>query len=338
MPDSDSFPERIREKIRRQLAVERAYISYITAQRTTFQIDAVWDSEPNTLPGAIDSVRTAIDTVIDNVYTSDPITSVLKYQSDSSYLKGEKHVSEAALIEFAKGQDHIKWTPESLAIIEAGVADTTRRTTQYDWVAFAWNKHLLTKTPFEKSLTSDMLKIRTFNPYYLMLFVYTHFTKSDSILYFFKAFLAQTGVFGAAYLHVLHTTIEYGLHYSHTYPSFSISMNRSDWCLPLGSGVVEAFYDHVPGETCKDRHHCVCNNFSHSDGPKYTHADAYSIAFVPENVFYDALEYSIENVFLKPKCDCKFVLKAPGSKHPVKDQESVSSAAASSETVAEETL
>lgn len=304
----------IKEHLQSQSTETRVFVKTVKAVPETHQISAVWMSEPDTAPCNVDCVRTAIDRTVYLLSTIDYIRAVqvnpnINWDSERWDFTP---VAQIALIDFAKAQGHITWTAESLSFLDKYIP---KKVYQHDWLHLAWNKSSLVGTPAENGLTSDMLRIRELNPYECILFIYTHFLRSRVTGHFINAFVAQTKTFGAAFLHTLHMTIPFGLHYSHPMTVCPTGWECSGLSEGIGAAVIDTFYDLVVSQACKKlgytKGYCRHTRFDNESkfAYKYSHAAAYSMALVPKGVYNYPLDHIVRDIFLEPRCECKFVLK-----------------------------
>lgn len=309
MSEQLKISEQLRKKIEAMSKVPRAYAHHpqteVNVNAKSFQRNRKWVSQPNVVPGVVDTTRALLDDIAGRFRKVDYIA--LAIDGDFHAHSWDHHkLSPIVLSEFARAQDHITWSLDSLAFLEEKLIDLPG---DYDWLRHAWNREKITDARILSELTHDMLRVREYNIYWLLLFIFLNSTKSASAQFFIKAFVAQEGVFGAAFLHAIHSSIEFGLHFTHKSPTFRLTQMTEHWCIPLGSEIVGAFYDHILCEKCAKKGYSKEDWDTPTGGPKNTHAAAYAVAFVPEGVYYNVYESAVRNVFLEPRCSCKFVLK-----------------------------
>lgn len=310
MLKQETLSEKLSAKCKAMSTVPRAYAHHpqteLTPDAKSFQQNRKWVSQPNVVPGVVDTTRALIDDIVDRFQRVDYIASAMAGDFHAHSWDHHK-LSPLVLSEFARAQNHITWSLDSLAFLEEKLIDLPG---DYDWLRHAWNRHKITNKRLLSELTHDMLQVREYNIYWLLLFIFLNSTKSASTQFFIQAFIAQEGVFGAAFLHAIHSSIEFGLHFTHKSPTFRLTQMTEHWCIPLGSEIIGAFYDHILCEKCTKKGYSKENWDSPTGGPKNTHAAAYAVAFVPEGVYYNVYQSSVDNVFAKPRCGCKFVLKS----------------------------
>lgn len=252
---------------------------------------------PDVASGGTGAVRAALDDLCETLKTEDFI-ALATANPDSNPLPSK--LSPVGLTLFALRQTHTTWSLESLELINRACSHHVF----FDWVRMAWTGNFGGKTALERGINTDMLRLREMNPYECLHFIYVNFTKSTVAMAFIDAFVAQEGIFGAAFLYALHTTIEFGIHLPHTHSYFNLGRRAEDWFIPAGSAIVKAFYDYNLGGDCKYEGRCKTN---YADLTTYTLA--YGNAFVPKGVYYYSDYHNSATSLVNPPCQCTFSLK-----------------------------